>query len=118
MTAEDFEVTFTEHAPKPLDNGKTRVKLSFSAEPAEGFTIIAHGILYSNNGTITDAANLTLDAVDGTNIKRGGNMYTANILDNGSGVIAVGYVTLTDESGNSLTRYTADLGGSYAALSE
>ena len=110
-------VKLTEEAPTPIvSSGKTRVRAAFSAEAADGYTISEYGMIYSNDGTVTDTSELTIDNVDGTRIKQGTGAYAARILDNGSGVVAVGYVKVEDSNGSTVTLYTDDIGGKYAEL--
>lgn len=92
-------------------DSQPRVKCSFSAEVTGDYTIQEYGILYSNNGSHA-SADFTIDDVDGTNVKKG-NLYSGNILDNGTGVVARGYVKVNDQY-----IYTGDIGGKYADLKE
>lgn len=104
-------VKLTSNVPVAIigSDSKTRVKCSFSAEVTGDYTIQEYGILYSNNGSHT-SADFTINDVDGTNVKKG-SLYSGNILDSGTGVVARGYVKV-----NNQYIYTGNIGGSYADL--
>ena len=106
----------TEEPTAVVSGGKNRVRVAFSAEVPEGVKIEEYGIVYSNSGTVSDVSELTIENADGTNIKKGTGAYAAKIADNGSGVIAVGYVIVEDGKGNTVTVYTGNIGGSFEAL--
>ena len=95
-----------------LSQGKQKVFLGFRANPGEGYTVEDYGLIYCQNGTATTAAQLTLDTVDNNNVKKA-KYYSANITDLGSGVAAVGFVTIKDADGHVSTVYTQVMRGAY-----
>lgn len=103
-------VKLASNAPRALFNDKERVVCSFSAEVTGDYVIQEYGLLYSNNGSHT-SADFVIDNVDGTNVKKGANLYSGNIADNGTGVVARGFIKV-----NNQYIYTGNLGGSYADL--
>ena len=97
-----------------LSQGKQKVFVGFSADLGVGYTVEDYGLIYCQNGTAATTAQLTLEAVDNTNVKKA-KYYRANIADNGSGVAAVGFVTIKDAAGHESTVYTQVMRGAYGA---
>ena len=66
-------VNITENAPVARTNaGKNYVGVSYAISVAEGYTTESYGILYCNDGTITDSAQLTLDSTNASIKKKEG----------------------------------------------
>ncbi|MBE6864313.1 MAG: hypothetical protein E7495_07085 [Ruminococcus flavefaciens] len=53
-------VKLKEKAPKVKNNGKNRVVCSYRVAVAAGYSIEEKGLLYCNDGTITDISELVL----------------------------------------------------------
>ena len=77
-------------------NSKLYVGVSYAITPAAGLTTVDYGILYCNDGTITDPAQLTLDSTNTSIVKKTGKTGT-NLLDNGKGVVAVGLYSCREQ---------------------
>ena len=115
-----FSMCFTVAPPCHVTNGSVhgvRVSYEFKANMNPitmlniDFTVSEYGLIYSRDGTVSDFKKLTLDNVDGTHIiKVAANGQ--NIVDNGYGVLCVGYVVITLSNGTTFTVYTnEDIGG-------
>lgn len=104
-------VKLTSNVPLAVvgSGGSTRVKCSFSAEVTGDYAIQDYGIIFCNDGTVA-TADFTIEDVDGTHIKSG-KAYSPNIFDEGSGVVARGFVKVNDQY-----IYTGNIGGKYADL--
>ena len=100
--------------------GKNRVALTVkgSVNDSDKYTITKTGIVYYNeNGEPSE--ELTLDNVNGTEIKQAGKNgkteYTGAIYDADYGIYARGYITVTDGT-YTTTKYTDVLNTSYAEI--
>ena len=110
--------TITENAPVIRVNAKKLyVGVSYAIAPAEGLTTVNYGILYCNDGTITDPAQLTLDSTN-TSVQKKENKTGSNFQDTGKGVVAVGYVTVKNSSGQQAVIYTGNIGGKAVNITE
>ena len=92
-----------------------KVYVGFSAEILPGWQLEDYGILCYNSGNVIHTEHLTLDNVGVCGIRKI-NDWNAEIVDNGYGVTAVGFVTARDVTGKACTMYTGELGGEYAEL--
>lgn len=112
-----------------VTNGVNRASFIITRDIPVKYTIIEHGMIYSNNNTIkslSDAeANLKYNNINGTDIKAGksssklySSTFRANIADIGYGVYAKPYVKVRDEAGNDLVGYGDAVYGSYEELAE
>ena len=118
MTNAAKYVTLTRQEPKAVvSNGKNKVNVGFDANVPKGYTVEDYGLIYYNSGDVIHTEHLTLNNVGVCGIQKA-KYWSAKITDNGSGVTAVGFVTVKDGLGNETTLYTEELGGSYTALSE
>ena len=98
-------------------NGANKVFVGFSAELPEGSTLEDYGLIYYNSGNVIHTEHLTLGNVGVCGIKKA-KYWSANITDNGYGVVCVGFVTVTDKKGNTTTYYTEELGNGVNAMAE
>ena len=80
MDAANEATSFTENAPKALNNGKNRVVASYSLTVADGYTIEEKGLLYCNDGTITNVADLVLDSQNAS-VKTAKDYTSGNIVE-------------------------------------
>ena len=115
-----ISVLLTGNAPTALlKDDKTRVVTSFTVNISneDKYELLEYGIIYNNDGTITDINQLKYENIDGQSIKKGANLYSGNILDKDFGVLAVGYVKIKDIFNNEFIFYTGDIGGKYEELS-
>ena len=106
----------TAEATPKLVSGKTRLTVSFTPNITNSaFTITEYGLLYGNSeaAVAEDISMYTIENAGNNGIKRGNNLYVADILDSGYGVKAVGYIKLVDESGFESYVYTDNIGGYY-----
>ncbi len=112
-----------------VTNGVNRASFIITRDIPVRYTIIEHGMIYSNNNTIkslSDAeANLKYNNINGTDIKAGksssklySSTFRANIADIGYGVYAKPYVKVRDEAGNDIVGYGDAVYGSYTELAE
>ena len=93
-----------------VSNNKNRIKFNASAAVKDGYTVKETGVIYFNAATGTPEAELTMDNVDGTNIKKARNLadsYTVGLLDNGNGVYARFY-TIVNDGTNDYVVYATD----------
>lgn len=98
------------------DTGNEYVKIRFEASiEKKDYEVTEFGILYNNDGTVTDVSELTLDKVDDSTIRKSDKTLT-NIRDYGSGVTAVGYAVIKNADGQMAYFYTDDIGGMYSEL--
>ena len=112
LTANDYTVRVN-----PA-NKSLYVGVSYAIKSADGFTTESYGILYCNDGTITDASELTLEpAKTNPSIQNIAGKTGTNLLDTGKGVAAVGYAVVKNSAGQEAVVYTGNIGGSYAELS-
>ena len=109
-------VKITENAPVArTNNGKEYVGVSYSISAVDGYTVEDYGILYCNDGTITDPAELKLNSINASIQKKEGKTGT-NLLDTGKGVVAVGYNVVKNSNNQEAIIYTDNIGGKYADL--
>ena len=92
------------------DIAKKQIRVAVKAEPEfEGYEIVKTGLVLWNSAEGEPSGELTLEnAEQYDDIKTGGKAaseYSAKIKDNGAGIKAVGYVTITDGT-NTYTVYT------------
>ena len=112
----EFEaaIKFTENASSTVINPTTKglyVKTGYSASLVdESFTVEEYGMIFSNNGSVNDVSQLTLDAVDESNIKQRPGKTGLSIRDYGYGVMAVGYVKVSNDKGTDVI-YSNNIGG-------
>lgn len=114
-------VVVTEYEPaQRINSGKNYVNLGFWAEINKtGYNVDEYGLLYCNDGTITDIADLTLEnAETNSHITQRVKKSKTNIEDTGSGVIAVGYAKISRTDGRTAVIYTNNIGGKYGELPE
>jgi hypothetical protein len=114
-------VVVTEYEPKQrIHNDKNYVNLGFWAEINKtGYQVDEYGLLFCNDGTITDIADLTLEnAETNSHITKRVKSSKTNIEDTGSGVIAVGYAKISRTDGRKAVIYTNNIGGKYGELPE
>jgi hypothetical protein len=109
-------VIIKENPPVPrTNNGKNYVGVSYSIQALGEFTTQSYGILYCNDGKITDPAQLTLDSINTSIQKKEGKTGT-NLQDTGKGVLAVGYNVVKNSKNQEAIIYTDNIGGKYADL--
>ena len=96
-------------------NKQLYVGVSYSIKPASNLTVESYGILYCNDGTITDPADLTLDS-ENASIQKKDDKTGTNLLDTGKGVVAVGYNVVKNDAGQEAIIYTDNIGGKYSEL--
>ena len=107
QAATKFDIEFVETY---VSNNKNRIKFNASAAVKDGYTVKETGVIYFNAATGTPEAELTMDNVDGTNIKKARNLadsYTVGLLDNGNGVYARFY-TIVNDGTNDYVVYATD----------
>ncbi len=112
------EQAYTIYPNPPYQSSTTNyvtLKYDYAENPDNSFDlnncmVTEFGIIYCNDGTITDINKLTLDNVDGTHIKKiiGFNKY--DVQDLGYGVTAIGY---TNVSYDTHIYYNEGTGNSY-----
>ena len=121
-------VNFRYYDPTPvISSGAERVNVKYSisvADLAPG-TETSRGLIYCNDGTVTDASALTLEAAaSNSSIKVADGRLNANIKDFGDGVVARSYVTFTytDSKTNAKKTYTVystdSVDASYKSLND
>jgi hypothetical protein len=116
-------VAFTITAPRPkLDLSETpivrRVQTYFDFTVDDAYTVVDYYTIYCNDGSVTDASQLTLANVDGVHIKKGEKVKRGNVKDNGFGILDVGCVRVKDAEGTIFEVYTEGMGGSYAEVNQ
>ena len=98
----DFD--FIETYVKDDNNVKQhRIKFNATTTVAEGFSVVETGVIYYNAATGEPINALTIDNVDGTNIKKAckaDDTYLVGLLDNGKGVYARFYSKITNGYNN------------------
>jgi hypothetical protein len=105
--------------------GKERVGFSFTRDVPEGFTIVETGVLFNNKGEITADNAATALVLGGEYASKGvatnpaaEGVFAAQIVDNGNGVYARGYLIATDNStGEQVVYYTDAIYETYSGLS-
>ena len=125
----DFEeaITLENEAPSAMIvSGKEAIKFKFNrtkTDKSAGYEVAEAGYVYSNVAG-NNTKELTLENVDGTNVKKSiskstdyNGSYTLRIVDKGNGVSAAGYVTLRNiETGKTFTVYSEKLSNGYEYL--
>ena len=125
----DFEeaITLENEAPSAMIvSGKEAIKFKFNrtkTDKSAGYEVAEAGYVYSNVAG-NNTKELTLENVDGTNVKKSiskstdyDGSYTLRIVDKGNGVSAAGYVTLRNiETGKTFTVYSEKLSNGYEYL--
>ncbi len=104
----DVSVEFVETY---VSNNKNRIKFNVSAAVKDGYTVKEIGVIYFNAATGTPQAELTIENVDGTNIKKANNLsdsYAPGLLDNGNGVYARFYTIINDGTNDYVIYATND----------
>ncbi|MGN0621563.1 MAG: hypothetical protein ACI4I9_06825, partial [Porcipelethomonas sp.] len=112
-----------------VSSGINRAAFVITRDIPDKYTIVEHGLIYSNNNTISSLSiadsKLKYNNVDGTNIKAGKSTsqkhsasLKVNVADTGYGVYARPYVVVLDESGNKIVGYGEAKYGSYKELAE
>ena len=103
---------------KPVTSGgKNKVFAGFSADVPSDYTVTDYGLIYYNSGTVINTSHLTLENVGICGIQKA-KYWSANITDNGYGVVCVGFVKVKDRNGYVTTLYTEELGNSYKAMTD
>ena len=112
------KIKFTRHANKAVSSGdKNKVYVGFDADVPGGYTVEDYGLIYYNSGNVIHTEHLTYENIGICGIQKA-KYWSANITDNGYGVVCVGYVKVKDSFGDTAYLYTEELGGSYAALTD
>ena len=110
-------VTFTRQTNKAvISGGEDKVYVGFSASVSDEYTLEDYGLIYYNSGNVIHTEHLTLENVCICGIHKTKD-WSTNIIDNGYGVTAVGFVKVKDANGYVTTLYTEELGNSVEELS-
>ncbi|MBP0989061.1 MAG: leucine-rich repeat domain-containing protein, partial [Oscillospiraceae bacterium] len=111
-------VTLTRRENKAVvSGGKNKVFVGFDANIAEGYSVEDYGLLYYNSGNVIHTEHLILKN-EGVCGIRNAKYWSANITDNGYGVVCVGFVKVKDANGYVTTLYTGELGAKFAELTQ
>lgn len=100
-----------------LKNGEKSVGIKFKYEASDSWKVVGSGTIYCNDGAITSIDELKTYTSGSKHVKVRANT-NFRIVDNGYGVLAVGFIKIKDTNGYTTTIFTDDLGGSYDALSK
>jgi hypothetical protein len=101
-----------------LKDGEKSIRIKFKYEVSDNWQLVESGTLYCNDGAITSIDELKTKTSGSKHVKVRENT-NFRIVDNGYGVLAVGFIKIKDTStGYTTTIFTDDLGGSYDALSK